>query len=68
MRAGDFRLGEVSVPGTDADDLPDCCCRCPYLVSKEFSVSSDGQFSYFCAYNWPDKITQTSPPCLTEPT
>ena len=67
IRADDFRPGDVSVPGIDADDLPDCCFRCAYLLTKEFSVSSDGQFYYFCAYNWPDKITQTVPPCLGEP-
>lgn len=65
--ADDFRMGDISIPGTDADDLPDYCFRCVYLLTKEFSVSyADGLFYYFCAYNWPDKITDTVPPCLVE--
>ena len=67
IQADDFRLGDLSIPSTDADDLPVCCFRCVYLLHKEFSVNvGDGLFYYFCAYNWPDKLTDAVPPCLTE--
>ncbi len=62
----DFRAGAYSMPGGDADELPDCCFRCVYLQAKEFSVSHGDSFYYFCAYSWPDKLTQTEPPCLKD--
>ena len=59
-------VGDISLPADDADDLPECCWRCVYLLHKEFSVSYvDGQVFLFCAYSWPDKLTDITPPCLT---
>jgi len=62
-----FRAGAYSLPAADADELPDCCFRCVYLQVKGFSVSLSDTFYYFCAYNWPDKLTDTVPPCLEAP-
>jgi hypothetical protein len=62
----EFRAGAYSLPGGDADELPDCCFQCVYLQVKGFSVSLSDTFYYFCAYSWPDKLTQTEPPCLEE--
>jgi len=37
-----------------------------YLMTKDFSVNyADSLFYYCCAYNWPDKLTDVPPPCLT---
>jgi len=64
----EFRLGIFSVPFACMDELPDCCCRCVYLQHEESPVCfCDAPFYYFCAYSWPDKLTPTEPPCLTEP-
>ena len=64
--ADDFRTGLLSIPHIDGDDLPSCCFRCVYLVTKEFSVSyQDGAFYYHCAYSLPDRLNQSVPPCLT---
>ncbi|MBW1991181.1 MAG: hypothetical protein JRI59_03455 [Deltaproteobacteria bacterium] len=66
LRTDDFRRGDVSLPSLDADDLPECCWRCVYLMTKDFSVNyADSLFYYCCAYNWPDKLTDVPPPCLT---
>jgi hypothetical protein len=62
----EFRAGSYSLPGSDGDDLPDCCFRCVYLQVKGFSVFLSDTFYYFCAYNWPGRLTQTVPPCLEE--
>ncbi len=65
INVAEFRTGALSIPGTDGEDIPACCFRCVYLLTKEFSVNpNDDLFYYFCAYNWPDKITDTVPPCL----
>jgi hypothetical protein len=60
----EFRTGQLSVPGMDADDVPACCFSCLYLSHKEFSTGADDAFYYFCAYSWPDRISTTAPPCL----
>jgi hypothetical protein len=63
----EFRTGQYSIPAEDADDVPSCCFTCVYLMHKEFSVGCRDNFYYFCAYYWPDKLTQTKPCCLVEP-
>ncbi len=42
----EFRLGHLSLPADDADALPEVCCSCPYLYSKEFSIGEG--FVYLC--------------------
>jgi hypothetical protein len=62
----EFRAGGFSLPGGDGDELPDCCFRCVYLQTKGFSVALSDTVYFFCAYSWPDKLTETVPPCLEE--
>jgi hypothetical protein len=64
----EFRTGQFRVPFACADELPPCCFRCLYLLHEESLVCfCDAPFYYFCAYSWPDRLTQTVPPCLQEP-
>ena len=61
----DFRAGSFGVPFSCADELPECCCRCWYLAYEELQVCfCEAPFYYYCCYSWPDKLTQTMPPCL----
>ncbi len=61
----EFRTGQLSIPSTDADDLPPGCLACPFLSYKEFSVGSGaGPFYYYCAYTWSDNPKGALPPCL----
>ncbi len=62
--ADEFRTGDFSIPGPDADEVPECCGRCPFLSYKEFSASGEGDFYYHCSYHWSDRDPQTPPPCL----
>jgi hypothetical protein len=62
----EFRTGQWSVPMGDADDLPEVCWQCVYLQYKGFSVTFSDSIYYFCAYFWPDKLTDNIPPCLAE--
>ena len=63
----EFRTGQYGVPFGCADGLPDCCYRCVYLIHEESAVCfCDAPFYYYCAYSWPDKLTQDVPPCLKE--
>lgn len=62
----EFRAGMYSVPSSSADELPPSCFNCIYLVSDEATVCFCDSFYYFCAYSWPDKLTDTQPPCLKE--
>jgi hypothetical protein len=63
----EFRTGQISLPVTDADDLPPCCFTCTYLLYKEFSVCScDGPCYVYCGYGYEDKITRSLPPCLED--
>ncbi len=65
MRPEEFRLGTVSLPAPDADDLPEVCLACPYLAHKEFSTGADGLYYYFCAYHHgQDRSSPARPPCL----
>jgi len=67
IRAEDFMRGELSVPSTDADDLPECCWRCPFLQYKEFSTSiGEGLFYYFCAYNMAEREASSPPGCFQD--
>ncbi|MCL6620754.1 MAG: hypothetical protein K6T55_01520 [Syntrophobacterales bacterium] len=67
MRPEEFRHLSVSLPGVDQDEVPEVCCTCPYLASKWFSSGSEDQVYLFCAYAWPDRLTDTPPPCLAPP-
>jgi hypothetical protein len=66
MRLDEFFLESLSLPATDADEVPPVCFTCHYLAHKEFSVGGDGLFYYFCAYHWPDRLSRTEPPCLAD--
>ncbi len=62
----EFRRGAWGVPLSDSDTLPECCFRCPYLVTEEYTVCFVADpFYYYCAFAWPDRLTQTVPPCLS---
>ena len=50
----EFRTGQISLPVTDADDLPPCCFTC------------DGPCYVYCGYGYEDKITRSLPPCLED--
>lgn len=64
----EFRSGQCGLPFACADDLPDCCRACVYLIYEESTVCfCDAPFYYYCSYSYPDKITRTVPPCLKEP-
>lgn len=66
IRLDEFRAGGLSIPSIDGDDLPSCCFACPYLSHKGFSTAADDIFYYCCVYSWPEKISQTIPPCLQD--
>jgi hypothetical protein len=55
------------VPFSCGDELPECCFACVYLLSHETDACLCDSQLYFCAYSWPDKLTQTVPPCLLDP-
>lgn len=61
----EFRAGQYRVPGSSGDELPECCFSCVYLLTDEATVCHCESFYYFCAYNWPDKLTHTVPPRLS---
>jgi hypothetical protein len=61
----EFRAGLYSLAGSSGDELPECCFRCVYLLADEATVCHCDSFYYFCAYSWPDKLTQILPPCLS---
>ena len=62
----EFRAGSFGVAFSCMDELPECCFACWYLVHEESQVCfCEAPFYYYCCYSWPDKLTQTSPPCLT---
>ena len=62
----EFRTGQFRIPFSSQDELPSCCFTCPYLLAEEATVCFCESFYYFCAYYWPDKLTQLEPPCLKE--
>ena len=65
FKLDDFRAGLCGLPFSCADELPRCCERCVYLIWEESAVCfCDAPFYYYCAYSWPDKLTETVPPCL----
>jgi hypothetical protein len=59
-----FRAGQCGLPFSSADELPDCCLTCVYLLYEEHTVCFCEAFYYYCGYSWPDKLTQVIPPCL----
>lgn len=63
----EFRAGSYGVPFSCAEELPACCFQCWYLIHEESQVCyCEAPFYYYCCYSWPDKLTQTIPPCLEE--
>ncbi len=62
----EFRSGVYSLPCSSWDELPACCVNCVYLLHDEATACLCDSFYYFCAYSWPDKLTQTLPPCLQD--
>ncbi len=63
----DFRAGRQALWFSDGEELPAYCWECVYLLSGEGEgrMCDCAQF-YFCAYSWPDKLTDIVPPCLRE--
>ena len=67
MTPEEFRTGQHGIPFAVEDELPACCGQCFYLIYEEFTVCFvEDPFYYYCAYNWPDKLTDTVPPCLDQ--
>ena len=67
LRVDDFRTGSLSLPATEADEVPPGCFACVYLAYKEFSMNeADGLYYYYCAYHTPGRLTRQEPPCLGE--
>lgn len=63
----EFRTGSLSLPATEADEVPPACFTCLYLAYKEFSMNeAEGLFYYYCAYYTPGRLSQEAPPCLIE--
>lgn len=66
IKLEEFRAGLFSVPFACADELPEYCFRCWYLIHEESPVCfCEAPFYYICCYSLPDKLTQVVPPCLT---
>ena len=63
----EFRAGLYSVPLSCGDELPEGCFACVYFLSDATDACLCDCGFYFCAYSWPDKLTQTVPPCLLDP-
>jgi hypothetical protein len=63
----EFRAAQYSVPFSCGDELPECCFACVYLLSDATDACLCDSGFYFCGYSWPDKLTQTVPPCLLDP-
>ena len=64
----EFLTGQLSLPATEADDLPSCCFTCVYLSYKEFSANpGDGLFYYYCCYSLSEGTNPTVPVCLEVP-
>jgi len=65
LSVAEFRTGSISLPATEADDVPGGCFACPYLAYKEFSMNeAEGLFYYYCAYHLEGRLNQAPPPCL----
>jgi hypothetical protein len=65
FKLDEFRAGLYGLPFSCADELPRSCERFVYLIWEESTVCyCDAPFYYYCAYSWPDKLTETVPPCL----
>ena len=63
----EFRTGSLSLPATEADEVPPGCFSCLYLSYKEFSMNeAEGLYYYFCAYALPGRLSQEIPPCLSD--
>jgi hypothetical protein len=62
----EFRAGQYGLPFSCGDELPECCCRCIYLLYEGGAACFCEGSYYYCGYTWPDKLTQTVPPCLEE--
>ena len=67
LRPEEFRTGSLSLPATEADEVPPGCFACPYLAYKEFSMNeAEGLFYYYCAYYAVERTGQKLAPCLAE--
>ncbi len=69
VRREEFRTGSLSLPASDADEVPSGCFACPYLSYKEFSMNeAEGlfYFYYYCTYHALERSGQELPPCLIE--
>jgi hypothetical protein len=42
----EFRFGILSLPATDAEDIPPGCFTCPCLAYKEFSMTEANGLLY----------------------
>lgn len=62
LSLAEFRTGLVSLPLTEADEVPACCFTCLYLQSKEFSTSEGAAYLY-CSYNNASWNSPADPPC-----
>ncbi len=65
----EFRIGSLSLPATEGDEVPPGCFACAYLSYKEFSMNeAEGLFYYYCycAYYTPGRLSLEMPPCLPE--
>jgi hypothetical protein len=60
----EFRTGSLSLPATEADEVPPVCFTCPYLSYKEFSTNEAEGLFYYCAYYTPGRLSQEMPSCL----
>jgi len=69
LRTEEFRTGSLSLPATEADEVPPGCFTCLYLSHKEFSMNeAEGLYYYYCAYDMPGRLSREIPPCLSEGT
>ena len=62
----EFRRGSLSLPATEADEVPPGCFSCPYPACKEFFMNeAPGLFYHHCAYYTVERSLQEMPRCLT---
>jgi len=67
LRLEEFRTGSLSLPASEADEVPPLCFACQYLAYKEFSMNeAEGLFYYYCAYHLPGRLAQEEAPCLAD--
>ena len=58
----EFRRGSLSLPATEADEVPPGRFSRPYPACKEFSMNeAPGLFYYYCAYFTEGQLTEARP-------